>query len=198
LFNIDGQVLRRNYSLSDAPGQDHYRISVKREPEGVASNYLHDRVQVGDVLELLPPCGEFTLKRNERPLVLLTGGVGITPAICMLNSIAGERPVEFIHAALNSRTHAFREHVDTLAQRHDNVRPFYIYDQALPEDQPHAQGFISAELLASRLPADRDVDLYFLGPKPFMRSAYQIARELDIPSTQVHYEFFGPLASLSD
>ncbi len=198
LLNVDGQPLRRNYSLSDAPGKPYYRISVKREAQGVASNYLHDHVQIGSEVELLPPAGEFVLRETNRPLVLLTGGVGITPALAMLNSVAHSgRPIEFIHAALNSSTHAFREHVDQLAARHENIRPFYIYDQALRHDTPHAEGFISSELLAQRLPADRDVDLYFLGPKPFMRSAFKIARELGIPPQQVKFEFFGPLEDLA-
>lgn len=198
LLDIDGQPLRRNYSLSDAPDKPYYRISVKREPGGVASNYLHDHVDVGSVVELLPPAGEFVLNDAERPLVLLTGGVGITPALAMLNSIAHSgRPVEFIHAALHGGTHAFRDHVDRLAAQHPNVRPFYIYDQARADDAPHARGFISAELLRQRLPADLDVDLYFLGPKPFMRSAYAIANELGIPADRVKYEFFGPLEDLA-
>src|SRR5690606_15393152 len=108
--------LRRNYSLSDAPGKGYYRISVKREAEGVASSYLHDHVQVGDVIELLAPCGEFVLQESLRPLVLVSGGVGITPALSMLNHAAQSgRQIEFIHAALNSEAHAFREHVDATA-----------------------------------------------------------------------------------
>jgi nitric oxide dioxygenase len=198
LLNVAGQALRRNYSLSDAPDRDYYRISVKREPNGVASNYLHDRVQVGDEVELLAPAGAFVLNEATRPLVLLTGGVGITPALAMLNSVASSgRQIEFIHAALNSNTHAFRDHVDTIAARHSNVRPFYIYDQALQSDTPHARGFISAELLQERLPKDRDVDLYFLGPKQFMQAAYRIAAELGIPRQQIRYEFFGPLEDLN-
>jgi nitric oxide dioxygenase len=198
LLNVDGQPLRRNYSLSDAPGRPYYRISVKREAQGVASGYLHDHIEVGSEIELLPPAGEFVLRAASRPLVLLTGGVGITPALAMLNSIAASgRPIEFIHAALNSSTHAFRAHVDELAARHGNVRPFYIYGQALQDDKPHAEGFISTDLLAQRLPADRDVDLYFLGPKPFMRSVFRIARELGIPPEQVKFEFFGPLEDLA-
>ncbi len=198
LMNIDGQPLRRNYSLSDAPGKPYYRISVKREPGGVVSNHLHDRVQVGDVLELLAPCGEFVLQPSRKPLVLVSGGVGITPALSMLNAAAESgRQIEFIHAALNSEVHAFRDHVDATAQQHGNVRPFYLYNEALPDDQPHARGLITAELLASRLPADRDVDLYFLGPKPFMQAVYRIARELGVPEAQTRFEFFGPREALA-
>ncbi len=202
LMNIDGQALRRSYSLSDVPGKPYYRISVKREPNGVASNYLHERVEVGATLELLAPCGEFVLHGEQhetaRPLVLVTGGVGITPAISMLNAAAKTgRRIEFIHAALNSDAHAFREHVEQIAAQHPNVQPYFIYNEALAGDKPHATGFVTPELLAARLPADRDVDLYFLGPKPFMRSIYQTAQQLNIPAAQIRYEFFGPLEDLS-
>lgn len=197
LFNIDGEATRRNYSLSDTPDKPWYRISVKRESGGLASNYLHDRVQVGDELDLLPPCGEFVLEASQRPLVLVTGGVGLTPAISMVNAAAGSgRPITFIHAAQNGRVHAFRDHVDQLAAEFDNVRPYYLYDNAEPGDNPHGRGLISREIIERHLPEDRDVDLYFLGPKPFMQSVYRIARELGIPETQVRYEFFGPLENL--
>ncbi len=198
LLTIDGQPLRRCYSLSDEPGQPHYRISVKREAGGVASNYLHDHVDVGAELELLAPCGEFVLRDAPRPLVLVTGGVGITPAMAMLKTAAASgRRIEFIHAALNSETHAFRDQVEQLAQQHPNVRPYFVYNEALPQDRPHAHGFVTEQVLDARLPADRDVDLYFLGPKPFMRSVYQSAQALGVPPQQIRFEFFGPLEDLN-
>jgi nitric oxide dioxygenase len=198
LLTVDGQPLRRNYSLSDAPGKAHYRISVKRETNGVASNYLHDSVQEGDTLELLAPSGEFVLTESKRPLVFLTGGVGITPTISMLDAAAASgRQIEFIHAAINSKVHAFRAHVDHIALQYSNVRPFFVYNDALLDDHPHARGFVTKELLASRLPADRDVDLYFLGPKQFMQSVFQSAKQLGIPPQQIKFEFFGPLEDLN-
>lgn len=196
LLTVDGQTIRRNYSLSDAPGKPYYRISVKREPEGVASNHLHDKVREGDVLDVLPPCGEFVLREGAGTVVLLTGGVGITPAISMLNAAAASgRPIEFIHCALNGRVHAFRDHVDGVAQRHGNVRTTYLYNEPLPGDPPHQPGLISAELLRERLPADSD--LYFLGPKPFMRAVHAIADQLGVPVDRRHFEFFGPREELT-
>jgi nitric oxide dioxygenase len=197
LLTVAGQPLRRTYSLSSKPGTGFYRISVKREEGGVASPYLHDHVQVGDELELLPPAGHFVLRQNKRPLVLLTAGVGITPAISMLDATAvSGRDIRFIHCAINSRVHAFRDHVDAMAQLHPNVQPHYLYSDPLPGDIAHGKGLISADVLAQQLPEDRDVDLYFLGPKPFMRSVWRLAHELGIPPSQVHYEFFGPLEEL--
>ena len=136
--------------------------------------------------------------KRPRPLVLVTGGVGITPAISMLNScVDSDREIIFVHAAINSRHHAFADHLRNLASRHDNLRSFTLYNEPLPGDTPDATGFVSHDILAALLPEDRDVDLYFLGPKPFMVCMNQLAQELNIPPQQVHYEFFGPREELS-
>lgn len=198
LDDVDGLPVRRNYSLSDAPGKEYLRISVKREPNGSVSNYLHNHLQVGDTVKLLSPCGYFTLRKNDRPLVLLTGGVGITPAISMLNTEAGSgRNIHFIHAALNTSVHAFKSHVDKLSEDHKHISPFYVYSEPSQFCTPHAEGFISRELIQGLLPDDLDVEFYFLGPKPFMVTALKIAREMGVPEAQIHYEFFGPAEELS-
>lgn len=197
LLEIDGKQVRRNYSLSDAPGTGYLRISVKKEEEGLVSSFLHNQVQAGDSLRLLPPCGDFVLRKNERPLVLVTGGVGITPAISMLNAEADSgRPIHFIHAARDSAVHAFRPHVDALAEQHDHIKPCYVYDAPRPDCAPHATGLIDTDLLQQQLGNRSDVEFYLLGPKPFMQAALRIARELGVPASQTHYEFFGPLESL--
>ena len=198
VVDIDGRSLRRNYSLSDRPGQSHYRISVKREAEGEVSNFLHDRVQVGDELQLTAPSGNFVLNQQQRPLVLLTGGVGITPAISMLQpALESGRQVHFLHGALNSGTHAFRSHVDALAEQHDNLKVGYVYSEPLKGDQAHETGFFDRQKLSAMLPDSTDVDVYFLGPKAFMQSCQQLLNELGIPAENQRYEFFGPLESLS-
>ncbi|MCT8987965.1 FAD-binding oxidoreductase [Shewanella phaeophyticola] len=195
--DIDGVAVRRNYSLSDAAGKDYLRISVKREPNGVVSNHLYNNIQLGDKVKLRAPSGDFTLRSNTKPLVLLTAGVGITPAISMLNTAAGSgRDIRFIHAAINSDVHAFKQHVDTLAAGNNNIKPLYIYSQPQTHCQPHATGFIDASFIEAQLPADRDVELYVLSPIGFMKSALTIATSLGIPNNQIHYEFFGPAESL--
>jgi nitric oxide dioxygenase len=197
VMTIDGQVVRRNYSLSDAPNKHTLRISVKRESKGVVSNYLHDQLQEGESVNLSAPCGDFVLENNERPLFLVTAGVGLTPAISMLNAtVASGREIHFVHAAQNGRVHAFKQHVDSLAKKFSNLNVFYVYDQPLPEDSPHATGYLSYEHIAPRLPASKNVDFYFLGPAPFMRGVNQLTKELELPVEQVHFEFFGPLEDL--
>lgn len=199
LATVGGTPTRRNYSLSDAPGKPWLRISVKREPGGVFSNWLHDEAQVGQELALMPPCGEFVLDDRPVPLVLATGGVGITPALAMLEAVAASgRSVTFIHAARNSAVHAFRERVDALAVAHSNVQVRYVYDQPLPGDAPHATGLFHGDLLRQWLPSTPDFELYFLGPKPFMQSIYSHALRLGVEPQRLHYEFFGPKEALME
>lgn len=195
---VNGQEIRRNYSLSAAPNGSDYRISVKREPGGVASSYLHDQVQEGDVLELAPPAGEFVLADSDKPLVLISGGVGITPTLAMLDvALRGKRPVHFIHFARNRSAHAFRAAIEARHARHAQLKRFYVYDEHAGEAQaPHAVGLLSSAQLAECLPVSRDVDAYFLGPKPFMRHVKQQLRELGVPESQTRYEFFGPASAL--
>ena len=195
---VNGQEIRRNYSLSAAPNGSDYRISVKREPGGVASSYLHDQVHEGDALELAPPAGQFVLANSDKPLVLISGGVGITPTLAMLDAaLRGTRPVHFIHFARNRSAHAFRAAIEARNARHAQLKRFYVYDEHADEAQaPHAVGLLSSAQLAECLPVSRDVDAYFLGPKPFMRHVKQQLRELGVPEAQTRYEFFGPASAL--
>ncbi|MBS7561438.1 MULTISPECIES: NO-inducible flavohemoprotein [Pseudomonas] len=195
---IEGEEVRRNYSLSALTSQGQYRISVKREAGGVASNYLHDQCPVGARIMLFPPAGEFTLEASDKPLVLISGGVGITPTLPMLEAaLATERPVHFIHCARNGQVHAFRHWVDELAQRYPQLKRFYCY----AEDDgisPAADklGLLTREQLADWLPEQRDLDAYFLGPKGFMAAIKRHLKALGIPEQQSRYEFFGPAAAL--
>jgi len=195
---VGGEEIRRNYSLSAAPNGRSYRISVKREAGGVASNHLHDALHEGDLLDVFPPAGEFVLADGDKPLVLISGGVGITPTLAMLDAaLQRARPVHFIHFARNREVHAFREAVDARQAKHAQLKRFYVYDEHTGQaDAPHATGRLSSEQLAHYLPASRDVDAYFLGPKPFMRQIRRQLAELGVPQAQTRYEFFGPAAAL--
>ncbi|SQD77411.1 NO-inducible flavohemoprotein [Moritella yayanosii] len=198
VLTIDGEETRRQYSLSDAPNSEYLRISVKREEGGTVSNYLHSRIQAGDTLRVLAPAGDFVLKDNNKPVVLVTGGIGITPAISMLNSLKDtDRPIHFIHAAMNTKVHAFRDHVTNLAAENDNIKPYFVYSDATAECKPDATGFINLAMLEEKIGDDRDVEFYFLGPKPFMQAMNGFAPKLGIPAENVHFEFFGPAEDLN-
>ncbi|WP_249677233.1 NO-inducible flavohemoprotein [Pseudomonas abieticivorans] len=197
-LNIDGEEHRRNYSLSALATAGQYRISVKREAGGRASTFLHDRFQVGDTLEVFTPSGEFTLRDSDKPLVLISGGVGITPTLAMLEAaLRTDRPIHFIHCARNGAVHAFREVIDHLAARHPQLKRFYCYGE---DDGASAAadaiGLLDQALLGEWLPAQRDLDAYFLGPKGFMAAVKRHLKALGVPEQQSHYEFFGPASAL--
>ncbi|MED0681138.1 NO-inducible flavohemoprotein [Aneurinibacillus thermoaerophilus] len=201
----------RQYSLSDSPGKDYYRISVKREdesadkPAGIVSTYLHKHVQEGDVLQISVPAGDFVLDmEKELPIVLISGGVGLTPMISMLNTLAEvqpEREVTFIHAAINSTVHAMREHVTRLATERGNVRSFVCYEKPTEEDRAarnyDKEGYIDLEWLQTIVPSPR-ADFYFCGPIPFMKTIYGALKQWGVAEEAIHFEFFGPKGELSD
>ena len=196
-LQLNGEEVRRNYSLSALVNGREYRISVKREVGGRVSNHLHDKVRVGDVLELFPPAGEFTLSESNKPLALISAGVGITPALAMLDAARHSgRPIHFIHCARNAEVHAFRDWVDAHATEHPQIRHYVCYSEPRAGDQADAEGLLSRELLEQWLPAERDLDAYFLGPKPFMAQVRRHLQALGVPAEQSRYEFFGPASAL--
>lgn len=199
VLTINGTTVRRNYSLSDAPGSEYLRISVKRESDGLVSNHLHASVDVGDTLNVLPPCGDFILDDSDAPLLMVSGGVGITPLLAMLKpALESDRKVMFVHAARNSQHHGFRAELSELAIKHSNLRLFTAYDEALPGDKPDHLGRINAELLNELAgEAKSELKLYLLGPKPFMQSVYRDAVSIGINEPDIHLEFFGPKQAMS-
>lgn len=196
-LQLDGEEVRRNYSLSAAPNGREYRISVKCEAGGRVSNYLHDQVQEGSELELFAPAGDFSLTPSRKPLLLISAGVGITPLLAMLeDAVHSGRPIRFIHCARHAGVQAFAARVDELAAQYPQVQRFYCFEEGRSGDAGDAYGRLSRERLQAWLPAERDVDAYFLGPKPFMVQLKRELRELGVPVQQTRYEFFGPAAAL--
>jgi nitric oxide dioxygenase len=137
-LTINGQEVRRNYSLSQAADGQTLRISVKRELSGVVSTHLHDHVQVGDLLDVFPPAGEFVLRDGTAPLALISGGVGITPTLAMAEAALaqGNRDVIFIHYARNGDVHAFGATIDSWAKANPRFTAHIVYEQGGREDGP--------------------------------------------------------------
>ena len=199
----------RQYSLSDAPGKDYYRISVKREagtanPDGMVSNYLHDTVSEGDILKVSAPAGDFVLDTEKTtPVVLLSGGVGLTPMMSMLKTVVEVQPrrnVTFVHAAVNGNVHALRNEVDELAAL-DQVNSFIFYDSPTEEDRLNnrfdVEGYITRDWLKDNISIE-DADFYFCGPVPFMKAMNRSLKELGVNEERIHFEFFGPKGDLEE
>jgi nitric oxide dioxygenase len=196
----------RHYSLSSVPGQAYYRITVKREgegidrPAGVVSTYLHDFVQVGSILEVGSPAGDFVLdQRSDTPVVLISGGVGLTPMVSMLETIIAaqpEREVTYIHAAINGSLHAMKDRVADLAQSHSSLRSYVCYESPGEGDKCNRSGYIDLSWIQEI--ADVNSEFYFCGPTPFMKVIYKALKEWRVPDDRIHFEFFGPAGSLEE
>ncbi|USP47827.1 FAD-binding oxidoreductase [Alcaligenes faecalis] len=212
-LEIDGQTVLRNYSVSGDPDcTERLRISVKHEKapaglsvaDGLASSYLHQQVQPGDVLSAAGPMGEFVLdESSQRPVVLLSGGVGQTPLLAMLHRLLkrSQRKVYVIHACDNSVVHAFADEMSELVAQRDGVQLYFCYRNPTEDDEQaglhHVAGLITREQLQRWLPLD-DYEFYLCGPGAFMQSNYGVLRSLGVARGRIHYEFFGPATVLEN
>ncbi|KAJ5982821.1 hypothetical protein N7451_012921 [Penicillium sp. IBT 35674x] len=200
-----GSYQPRQYSLSDSPTPDHFRISVKREfatgpkPAGRVSNVLHESLPVGAELDVSMPFGDFVLDVNATtPVVLISGGVGLTPMMSMLKTIVQQqgdaRQVVFIHAARNSHVHAMREDLSHIVAENPRVNRVLFYEEATAEDKQgvdydHVGRVNMAEIKDTAvLP---DADYYICGPQPFMRAQSKSLESLGVLPDRIHMEVFG-------
>ncbi len=188
----------RQYSLSDAPGNDYLRISVKREQAdniiGQVSNLLHNTMGVGDVIDLAPPAGDFVLHQDRTgPVVLISGGVGITPMMAMLKHLAktgSDRAVRFVHGCRNSDVHAFKDVVNQLAVKESSFEKTMFYGEACPNHSHDYLGYVDLAKIADRVILP-DADYYLCGPLAFMQAQIKSLQTMGISAERIHAEAFG-------
>ena len=204
-----GDKLQRTYTISNAPDGLGYRLSIKREdapsedvPVGQSSNYFHQHVSVGSSFRAMSPRGKFSLDEStNRPIVMLSAGVGITPMISMLEHLAKEsnscrepRAIWFFHGARNRGEHAFSEQVREIARSLSCLETRIVYSQPGADDKPGVdydlRGRVDLALLKRELPFD-DYDFYMCGPAAFMESLHGGLKNLNVADERIHYEFFG-------
>lgn len=195
----------RQYSLSDVPNKNHFRISVKREfakdskPAGHISNVLHESLPEGSELELSMPFGDFVLDINATtPAVLISGGVGLTPMMSMLKTIINQqgqaRRVVFVHAARNGRVHAMKNDLIQIVAENPSVSRMVFYEDATESDVPGVDydhvGRVDLTKFKDKaiLP---DADYYICGPQPFMGAQSKDLEALGVDPKRIHMEVFG-------
>ncbi|HUB71255.1 MAG TPA: MOSC and FAD-binding oxidoreductase domain-containing protein [Acidimicrobiales bacterium] len=199
----DKRALLRNYSLSGPPGAGYYRVTVKREPGGVVSGYLHTRLAVGDHLGVGAPRGTFILDQTDLPVLLISAGIGATPVLAMLQALAEEhsdREIWWLHAARNGSEDSFAAEAHALVASVQNARACLYYSRPGPDDVEgrdfdHA-GRLTAAALADLGPPTGS-EAYLCGPTGFMDDISAALAALGLDASRVHTEVFGPAAGMT-
>ncbi len=198
----------RCYSLSDRPRPDHYRVSIKRvpapadrpdAPPGLFSSFFHDHVQEGSRLLVKAPSGHFHLMEEEPlPIVLIAGGIGITPMLSILNTVLEggiKREVWLYYGVRNGNEQIMKEHLQALARRYDNFHLHVCYSAPKEADVEGVDyqhsGRVDIPLLRSSLKLMR-YQFYVCGPKPMMESLVPGLEEWGVDAGDIYYESFGP------
>ncbi len=201
--DADKPPVLRSYSLSDLPGVDHFRISVKRESHGIGSSFLCNRAREGDVLEVSAPRGSFALRSGENPAVLLSAGVGATPVLSMLHALAAEgsqRQVWWIYGARNRANHPFAQESLSLVKQLPRGRSYIVYSNPAADDQPKLDfdglGHVDVALL-EKLGVPGDSEFYLCGPSSFLQSLREGLRNWGVAAENVHMEIFGALDAIT-
>ena len=193
--------LLRSYSLSGAPGADTYRISVKREPHGAGSRFVHTRVRAGDMLAAAAPRGTFVLQPGDAPVLLISAGVGATPVLAMLHALASARSgrdVWWLHGSRNRAGQPFAGESRSLLARLASGHRHICYSRPGPDDVQgrdyQTEGRLSASVLAA-LDLPRDAEAYLCGPAAFMVDVSAALAGMDVD--HVRTEIFGAAPSLT-
>lgn len=201
----------RQYSLSDAPGKDWLRISVKREvaqgdaPAGKVSGQLHAELAEGNILQVSPPFGDFVLHQDrDTPVVLISAGVGQTPLLSMLKHLVesgSQRPIRYLHAARHGQVHAMKQEVSELVQRYPQLQQAVFYEspsasEKAGQDFDRAGRIDAAAIQAHAL--QQDADYYLCGPVAFMQQQRRQLRDAGVQANRIHMEVFGSNAMAAD
>lgn len=193
----------RQYSLSNAPGKPYYRISVKKEsastqsPDGLISNRLHSNIHVGDVIDVSAPAGGFNLNINTTsPAIFISGGVGQTPLISMLESLIetkSPRKKVWIHGCRNRDVHAFDKTIQSWKTADDNLESYFFYNLVTEEEKTSGvrEGILELAHLKEQI-ALENAEYYLCGPAVFIEKNYRDLINSGIKKEQIYYEEFGP------
>ena len=194
------RALLRNYSMSGPPGSGYYRLTVKREPGGAASGYLHSRLSVGDQLDVAAPRGTFILDQTEAPVLLISAGIGATPVLAMLQALAqarSDRQIWWLQAARNGRERPFAVEARTLLASLPNARAIVYFSRPDPNDLQgrdfDSSGRLTASSLAELQPPPGS-QAYLCGPTGFMDDVSAGLAALGFDVSRIHTEPFGPAA----
>jgi MOSC domain-containing protein YiiM/ferredoxin-NADP reductase len=198
-----GPALFRSYSLSGPLSTERHRISVKIEPNGVAGTYLREHVRMGDTLDVSSPRGSFILQAGDRPVVMLSAGIGATPVLAMLHALAAARStrqVLWLHGARDRQHHPFAAEVRRLMLALTRGRSYVCYSRPGSRDKMgedfDATGHLSRSLF-DEFHVPRDADVYLCGPTRFMAEMKVALASLGVAPERIHVEIFNGSESMT-
>lgn len=199
----DGARSRRSYTIASSPTQRGYvELTVKREELGAVSRYLHDQVSVGEQLKVMGPYGSFTFTGSDADsIVLIAGGVGITPMMSVLRYLtdtAWQGEIFFVYGARSTEEFIFREELEQLERRHAKLHVFASMQRTPGTVWLGPQGPITGDLLQAAVPDIARRRVHLCGPPAMMVAMKRILGELGVPDAQIHSEAFGPASLPSD
>ena len=190
-----GYSIPRQYTLSLPSNGTYYRISVKREEEGHISKLLCDTVQVGDRVQISAPAGKFVLDEGHEPIVLIGGGIGITPMLTMAyEAKAKKRKAHLIYSVPYFDYYAFDKEIKELTQGDTTIELTRVYTRPRIEDQLQhkydVKGRLTKEWLQENTPSQ--AKFYICGPIAFMKNIYHHLITIGIAKENIYYEMFTP------
>jgi MOSC domain-containing protein YiiM/ferredoxin-NADP reductase/ferredoxin len=192
-----GGMVFRSYSLSGPASSERYRIGVKKEVNGLAGTYLHEHVRVGDFVDASSPRGSFTLQPGERPLVLLSAGIGVTPVLAMLHALSSSRSIRhvlWLHAARDGQHHPFAAEVKALLRTLAHGQGHVCYSRPDSGDRIGESfdtvGHLSRSVLEEAR-VSRDAEVYLCGPNRFMAEMGEILTGLGLARERILMEVFN-------
>jgi ferredoxin-NADP reductase len=212
-LRVPGETRRviRCYSLSDAPRRDRYRVSIKRVPKGLVSGFFHASIRAGDIVDVKAPSGNFYLEMDaDFPVVLIAGGVGVTPMLSMFNAIAAndpQREVWFLYASQSGASFIQRSHLESLVEECPNAHLLFMMSDPTEADREALGGSLDTgartrfdtgrlggDVLKEILPstASKTHSFYTCGPPPMMTAIVEALEAWGVDDDRIHYEAFGP------
>ena len=197
-LEIDGKLVKRAYTIASTPTRNGYiEITVKREEHGLVSRYLHDRVKVGDLINVTAPAGKFTFTGSEHDsIVLIGGGVGITPLMSVvrgLTDIGWDNEIYFLYTCRTPEEFIFREELNYLQNRNPNLRVVVTFSRAAEDIKGFHRERMTKDFIANSVPNIADRRVHLCGTPPMAKSVKEMLTELGVQSSEIKIEAFGTI-----
>lgn len=189
------KVLTRSYTLSDSPKKNYLRLTIKNDPNGKVSGFMHDIATIGDTVLMSNPAGNFHLTTDaNNPLILLSGGVGITPMLSMaeyVNVYQPHRKIYFLHSSLHKNVQPMLQRLKQLNTSNANFGLSIFHSHPLEDEAKNIDYDYEGFITKNRIPVSDNAAYYVCGPVGFMDTMFTYLKELNVDEDKIFFESFG-------